>query len=91
MFLLHYYIFLMAFSWLYGAAKNKWLVFSISSHKIDYMLHHWFKSYVDFAEWVDSAYWWSFIGKGTPAACVRVTCYSVAQLLTSHYLTIWDS
>ena len=27
-------------------------------------LHYWFKSYGDFAEWVDFAYWWNFIGKG---------------------------
>ena len=24
----------------------------------------WFQSYGDFAEWVDFACWWSFIGKG---------------------------
>ena len=46
------------------------------SHKIDYVtiflgdsksqrasnLHYWFKSYNNFAEWVDFAYWWSFSG-----------------------------
>ena len=26
--------------------------------------HHWFKSIGDFAEWVELAYWWSWIGKG---------------------------
>ena len=26
--------------------------------------HFWFKSYGNFAEWVDFAHWWSFIGKG---------------------------
>ena len=29
--------------------------------------HYWFKSYGEFAEWVNFAYWWSFIGKGVPA------------------------
>ena len=47
------------------------------SHKIDYVKkiigdsksqrasksHNWFKSYGDFAEWVDFAYQWSCIGK----------------------------
>ena len=28
-----------------------------------YKLHHWFKSYGDFAEWVDFSYWLSCIGK----------------------------
>ena len=27
-------------------------------------LHHWLKSYSDFAELVDFAYWWSCINKG---------------------------
>ena len=38
------------------------------SHKIDYIAsksHHWFKSYGNFAEWVDFAYWWSFSGGGS--------------------------
>ena len=26
-------------------------------------LHYWFKSYGNFAEWMNFAYWWSFIGK----------------------------
>ena len=29
---------------------------------------YWFKSYGDFAEWVDFAYWWSGIGKGLPCS-----------------------
>ena len=42
-------------------------------------LLYWFKSYGDFAEWVDFAYWWSFIGKGLhlqPAqpACLFLFC-----------------
>ena len=28
-------------------------------------LHHWFKSCGGFAEWVNFAYWWSFIGGGS--------------------------
>ena len=27
-------------------------------------MHHWFKSYSDFAKVVNFAYWWSCIGKG---------------------------
>ena len=27
--------------------------------------HYWFKSYSDFSELVDFAYWWSFIGGGS--------------------------
>ena len=50
------------------------------SHKIDYItifweilnpegFWYWFKSYGDFSEWVDFAYWWSFSGEGSaPAA-----------------------
>ena len=31
---------------------------------------YWFKSYGDFAEWFDFAYWWSFGGEGSaPTAC----------------------
>ena len=32
-------------------------------------LHCWFKSYGDFAEWLDFVYWWSFIRKGLRATC----------------------
>ena len=32
------------------------------------LLVHWFKSYGNFAEWVDFAYWWSCIGKGLPCS-----------------------
>ena len=33
-------------------------------------LYNWFKSYGDFAEWVDFVYWWSFSREGSaPAAC----------------------
>ena len=42
------------------------------SHKIDNSqflgdpkLHHWFKSYANFTEQVDIAYWWSFSGGGS--------------------------
>ena len=27
--------------------------------------NHWFMTFHDFAEWVDFAYWWSFIGEGS--------------------------
>ena len=48
------------------------------SHKIDYVTIfkeilnleglYWFKSYGDFAEWVNFAYWWSFSSKGSASA-----------------------
>ena len=28
-------------------------------------MHYWFKSYGNFFEWMDFAYWWSFIGGGS--------------------------
>ena len=36
--------------------------------------HYWFKSYGDFAKWVDFAYWWSFIGKGL---CLHINIYFI--------------
>ena len=48
------------------------------SHKIDYVTnfkeilhyHYRFKSYDNFAEWVDFAYWWTFSGeRSESAAC----------------------
>ena len=58
------------------------------SHKIDYVtivlgdsksrrvskLHYWFKSYGDFAEWVDFAHWWRFIGKGLRLQPAQQAC-----------------
>ena len=57
------------------------------SHKIDFVKFFWEilnpegqqnrKNYGDFAEWVDFAYWWSFIGEGsaingaTPSSLTR--------------------
>ena len=48
-----------------------------SNHKIDYVrkfynLHYWFKIKRDFAEWVNFAYWWSFIRKGLR---LQPTCF----------------
>ena len=41
--------------------------------------HQWFQSYGHFTEWVDFAYWWSFIGGGSaPSACA-------AGLFYQHY------
>ena len=37
----------------------------------------WFKSYNDFAEWVDFAYWWSCIGKG-------LLCSLCSRLVSVH-------
>ena len=59
-----------------------------SSHKIDYVrsftdskfqraskTHYYFKSYDDFAEWVDFAYWWSCIGKGLRLQPAQQACF----------------
>ena len=59
------------------------------SHEIDYVtiflgdsksqkvskLHYWFKSYGDFAEWVNFAYWRSFIGKGLLLQPAQQACF----------------
>ena len=34
-------------------------------------MHHWFKSYSAFAEWVDFAHWWSCLGKGLRSMGLR--------------------
>ena len=58
-------------------------------HKMDYVTiflgdsksrrasksHYWFKSYGDFAEWVDSSHWWSFIGKGLLLQPAQQACF----------------
>ena len=52
------------------------------SHKIDWVRksqrpsksHFWFKSYRDFAELVDFAYWWSCIGKGLRLQPAQQAC-----------------
>ena len=56
------------------------------SHKIDVVtddsksqriskLQYWFKSYGIFAEWVDFAHWWSFIGKGLCLQPAQQACF----------------
>ena len=62
------------------------------SHKIGYVTtqdskyrraansHYWFKSYGDFAEWLDFAYWWSCIGKGLRLQAVQKACFGNIQL-----------
>ena len=73
-------------------------------HKIDYVTivkdilnlegHYWFKSYGDFAEWVDFAYRWSFIGKGSASAACAAGLSSnttnkftdVAKLLAFNFI-----
>ena len=48
------------------------------SHKIDYIAsksHHLFKSYGNFAEWVDFAYWWGFIKKGLHMQPAQKACF----------------
>ena len=37
--------------------------------------HSWFKSYGDFAERVDFAQWWSFIGKGLRLQSAQQACF----------------
>ena len=37
--------------------------------------HNWFKSYGDFAELVDFAHWWSFIGKGLLLQPAQQACF----------------
>ena len=39
--------------------------------------HYWFKSYGDFPEWVDFAYWWSCIGKGLLLQPRKQACLEV--------------
>ena len=38
---------------------------------------YWFKSYGDFAEWVDFVYWWSCIGKGLRLQPAQQACLLV--------------
>ena len=52
-----------------GAFSNKidWFfnIFGDSKSRRASKLHYLFRSYGDFAEWVDFAYWWSFSGGGS--------------------------
>ena len=36
--------------------------------------HGWFKSYGDFAKYVNFAYWWTFIGKGLRLQPAQQVC-----------------
>ena len=45
-------------------------------------LLYWFKSYGDFATWVDFAYWLSSIGKGLPGNLRSRLVSEVKSLLT---------
>ena len=77
-----------------------WLEMGLSVYDYDFesrrasKLHYWFKSYGDFAEWVDFAYWWSFSGGGsaingaTPSSlftCIRVKSTIKAVLKNNFY------
>ena len=42
------------------------------SERIAIAIQYWFKSYSDFAEGVDFAYWWSFNGGGSAAGPPRL-------------------
>ena len=44
-------------------------------------MHYWFKSYGDFAEWVDFAHWWSFIGKGLRLQPAQQACIDIFILI----------
>ena len=44
-------------------------------------MHYWFKSYSDFAEWVDFAHWWSFIRKGLCLQPAQQACFYVSSVL----------
>ena len=50
------------------------LVFGDSKSQRASKLHYWFKSYGDFAEWVDFAPWWSFIWKGLRLQAAQQAC-----------------
>jgi hypothetical protein len=38
-------------------------------------MHYWCKSFADFAQWVDFAFWWSFIGKGLLLQPAQQACF----------------
>ena len=38
-------------------------------------MHYWFKSYGNFAEWVDFAHWLGFIGKGLRLQPAQQACF----------------
>ena len=49
---------------------------------------YWFKSYGDFAEWVDFTYWWSCIGKGMPCSLrsrLVLTCFYLFWSILIHF------
>ena len=41
------------------------------------LVQYWFKSYGDFSEWVDFAYWWSFIWKDLRLQPAQQACFSL--------------
>ena len=49
-------------------------------------MHNWFKSYSNFAEWVDVASWWRCFGKGLRLQHADQDCF---LLLTNFYWYAW--
>ena len=70
------------------------IAYDVFSHIINYIkfffgdfkyqsaskLHYWFKSYGDFAEWLDFAYWLSCIGKGPRLQPAQHACFDNIRL-----------
>ena len=48
----------------YGKNRPSYNLFGDSKYIRASKLHCWFKSYNDFADWVDFAYWWGCSGGG---------------------------
>ena len=79
---------------IYGAATPKWLEMVLSVIKLTILiffvedpysqrvskLHYWFKSYSDFDQLVDFAYWWSCIGKGLRLQSVQYACFLYSDI-----------
>ena len=70
--------------WLYSAAKPKKLEMVLTVIKWTMLgrfraLHCWFKIYGHFDEWVDFAFWWSFIKKGRLVS--KIPCTSSKAII----------
>ena len=51
-------------------------------------MHHWFKSYGDFAENVDFDYWWSCIRKGLLSTGLPSLVYSLLDEEEKNYAAL---
>ena len=54
-------------------------------------LLYWIKSYGNFADLVDFAYWWSCIGKGLRLRPAEQACYCCSKAKINHLWYIWSS